>query len=70
MRGKAITPELLQKHINTGVAAEKAKAVLAENLKEHVDHYSGNCPRCKMKLQNYGEINYCPRCGQGVRWTP
>lgn len=43
-----------------------AKDVL--NGKPHVDHLSGNCPNCGEKLRNFGCVNYCWRCGQGLRW--
>lgn len=39
------------------------------NEKSHVDHLSGNCPKCGEKLRNFGCVNYCWCCGQELRWS-
>ena len=38
------------------------------NVHPHVDHKSGNCPCCEIRLAHFGDMNYCHRCGIKLDW--
>lgn len=51
------------------VALRRSDSGKVENVTMHVDHMKGNCPICKTKLSNYGDLNYCYMCGKKLDWT-
>ena len=38
------------------------------NFRKGVDHVKGDCPKCGEHLKNYGDINFCYKCGTRVTW--
>lgn len=58
---------------------ELLKEQEAKEVKESTNMYTGlpitHCPKCGVSLDRYlygrqheGQINYCPMCGQAVKW--
>ena len=39
------------------------------NLKVHVDRITGDCPSCGHRIQNYGDAEYCHKCGNKLDWA-
>lgn len=39
-----------------------------DNFEIHVDHTKGNCPSCGYSILNYGDAEYCIKCGKKLEW--
>lgn len=46
----------------------KERVKQPKNIREHVDHKSGECPICGIRLVHYGNMNYCHNCGSKLDW--
>lgn len=38
------------------------------NRTYRVDHIKGNCPSCGDRILNYGDVEYCCKCGKKLDW--
>lgn len=39
------------------------------NYRKFDDHEEGGCRKCGTILANYGETNFCPKCGTRLNWN-
>lgn len=49
-------------------ALERLLPVKVNGMHKHVDHISGYCPKCYERLAQFGDTNYCNKCGTGLDW--
>lgn len=51
------------------LALKKTMPQKVGNLEKHVDHVKGNCPSCGYIISNYGDAEYCIKCGKKLDWA-
>lgn len=50
-------------------ALERLLPAAVNNMHKHVDHISGYCPNCYIRLAQFGDANYCNKCGIALDWS-
>ena len=50
---------------------ELKRSIPAEvrSITKHVDHVKGFCPSCGQRIINYGDIEFCFKCGKKLDWA-
>ena len=54
------------------IAVFELKRSIPEEVRsrtKHVDHVKGYCPSCGYCIKNYGDIEFCFKCGKKLDWT-
>lgn len=49
-------------------ALEKQISQKPNNIHQYVDHKTGYCPSCNIRLAHFGDMNYCHKCGNKLDW--
>lgn len=56
-----------EKPIDFQISLDAVNKQIIKDVREGED-YSLWCPSCARRLQRKRSNNYCPRCGQRIRW--